>query len=60
MKEKIMSLVALGVFALAIDSALPDFNNWFAFGANAVELTEIVHEIANLDVFVFSIIEFIF
>ncbi|MBM7071800.1 hypothetical protein JQC92_07045 [Shewanella sp. 202IG2-18] len=60
MKEKIMSLVALGVFALAIDSALPDFNNWFAFGANAVELTERINQVTDLPIFVYTIIEFIF
>ena len=60
MKEKIISLAVLVVFALAIDSALPDFNNWFAFGANAVELTERVNQAIDLPIFIYTIIEFIF
>ncbi len=60
MKEKIISLIVLGMLAFALDFALPDLNNWFAFGANAVELTEFVTEIAELDVIVFIVIEFLF
>ncbi len=48
------------MLAFALDFALPDLNNWFAFGANAVELTEFVTEIAELDVIVFIVIEFLF
>ena len=60
MKEKLFSLIVLGISALALDTAIPDFNNWFAVGANAVELTELVYEMTDSDVFVHSIIEFIF
>ena len=60
MKEKVGSLVVLGIFATALESAIPDVNNWFAFGASAVELTELFEEITYLDVFVYTLIEFIF
>ena len=63
MKQKIISLIALGIFAVAVDSVAPQTNNWFAFGASAVELTELVERITSFEVIVpaiFTLIEFIF
>ena len=63
MKQKISSLIVLGIFVFAAESVAPQINNWFAFGANAVEFTEIVEQITDIEAIapaIYAFIEFLF
>ncbi len=63
MKQKITGLIALGVFAVVIESVAPPVNNWFAFGASAVEFSKLVERVASFDAIapaICTFIEFIF